>query len=78
MLTRTIRPSGENVAQLHPTRRRRASSRPIAPWRIGSSTNFQESAAMMKIAATWRASRRRLWWNGCWGEVRTITGVCQR
>src|ERR1035438_1737075 len=49
-----------------------------APWRIGSSTNRQESAASAMLAATWSIAR-----SGCTprlisGAVSTMIGSCQR
>ncbi len=71
---------GTNVYQPQPTARRRAKKWPIAPWRIGSSTKRQESAAIARIAANCSALRSS---PSSWGfcalaAVMTITGVCQR
>ena len=79
MPTIATRIGGAKVSHFQPTARRRAKKRPIAPWRIGSSTKRQERAATAKIAATWRRLAERGCRRACpCGEVRTMIGVCQR
>ena len=50
-----------------------------APWRIGFSTYFHESAATPMIAASWSASREQVRPpSPPSGVVRTMIGKCQR
>jgi hypothetical protein len=77
---RTIatRIGGAKASHFQPTARRRAKKRPIAPWRIGSSMNFQERPAIAKMARTWMALPSRVSGGRPAGPVRTMIGVCQR
>src|SRR5215212_9140595 len=53
-------------------------SRSMAPRRIGSSTNSQESAATPMVAATWSICSERVGFCCRPGAVSTMIGQCQR